>query len=214
MIKAVLFDMDGVLLDSEHYITRAGMMMFEEKGFKVNYDDFKEFTGMGETRFLGGVAEKHGIPFDVEEDKTRAYEIYREIVKGQLEAFPGVFEFIDKCKRKGLRTAVATSADKVKMLINLEGIGLEKSKFDAIITGEEVENKKPDPEIFIEVSKKMDLLPEECLVVEDAVSGVKAAKAAGCKCLALTTSFSPDELKEADWITRDLSTAEDDCISW
>lgn len=206
--------MDGVLLDSEEYITRAGMRLFKEKGYKVNYDDFKEFTGMGEDRFLGGVAEKHNIPFEVDKDKARAYEIYEELVKGELKPLSGVRDFLAKCKKKGLKTAVATSADEVKMKINLREIGIPENEFDATITGSEVENKKPDPEIFLKASKKLNLDPDNCLVIEDAVSGMKAAKSAGCRCLALTTTFSPEKFKDTDWIAEDLSNAPEECLNW
>ena len=80
-IQAVLFDMDGVLVDSEAYICRAGMAMFAEKGYAVLAEDFLPFTGMGENRYLGGVAEKHQIPFNLEIDKARTYEFYAEMVK-------------------------------------------------------------------------------------------------------------------------------------
>ena len=100
MIQGVLFDMDGVLLDSEEYITRAGIMMFREKGFDVHESDFKPFTGMGENRFLGGVAEKYRISFDLEKDKARAYAIYEEITRGKLVPLKGVREFIEKCRQK------------------------------------------------------------------------------------------------------------------
>ena len=106
MIKGVLFDIDGVLLDSEEFITRAGILMFKEKGFEVNASDFKPFTGMGENRFLGGVAEKYNIPFNQEPDKARAYAIYEQISHGQLQPLPGVREFIEKCRQKNLQLAV------------------------------------------------------------------------------------------------------------
>ncbi len=213
-LKAVLFDMDGVLLDSEEFITRAGMEMFREKGHEVQYDDFKEFTGMGEDRFLGGVAEKYGMDFDVEKDKARAYEIYKNMIKGRLSPLPGVNKFLSRCREKGLKTAVATSADKIKMELNLREIGFSESEFNTTINGLEVENKKPDPEIFLKAAKKLGVDPESCLVAEDAVSGVEAAKAAGCKCLALTTSFKPKDFSEADWIADNLDDAPEECLEW
>jgi len=214
MIKGVIFDMDGVLVDSEEYICRAGIEMFREKGLSVGPEDFKPFTGMGENRYLGGVAEKYGFPFDVEKDKGRTYEIYKEIVHGKLEALPGVFDFMEKCRSLGFKMAIASSADEIKVMINLEEIGLQPALFDAIINGQEVERKKPFPDIFIRTADEIKLRPEQCLVIEDAVSGVKAAKDAGCRCLALTTSFNEDQLKEADWIATDLSQAPDECLNW
>lgn len=214
MIRGILFDMDGVLVDSEKFICRAGIEMFREKGLQVNPEDFKPFTGMGENRYLGGVAGKYGFPFDVNKDKARTYEIYNEIVNGRLKALPGVYDFIKKCRDRGLKMAVASSADEVKVMINLEEIELDPSLFGAIITGNHVERKKPYPDIFIRAAEELNLEPEVCLVVEDAVSGVRAAKEAGSRCLALTTSFEKSRLGEADWIARDLSQAPDECLNW
>ncbi|MBN1791366.1 MAG: HAD-IA family hydrolase [Bacteroidales bacterium] len=214
MIKGVLFDMDGVLLDSEEFITRAGMMMFREKGFTVKESDFKPFTGMGENRFLGGVAEKQGIPFDLEKDKARAYAIYEQITRGKLKPLKGVPEFIARCRKKNLKLAVATSADEVKMRINLRETGLQESLFDALVNGLQVEHKKPHPEIYLLAADKLHLRPEECLVVEDALSGMKAAKAAGCKCLAITSSFKAEEFDRADWVVNDMTSVPDECLNW
>jgi beta-phosphoglucomutase len=214
MIKGVLFDMDGVLVDSEEFICRAGIEMFKEKGLQVKPEDFKQFTGMGEDRYLGGVAEKYGFPFDVATDKARTYEIYKELVNGRLKALPGVYDFIEKCLDRELKMAVASSADEVKVMINLKEIALDPSLFGAIINGNQVERKKPFPDIFIKAAEELKLGPEECLVVEDAVSGVRAAKEAGSRCLALTTSFDESRLGEADWIAADLSQATDECLDW
>jgi len=214
MIKGVIFDMDGVLVDSEQFICEAGVRMFAEKGLMVKHKDFKEFTGMGEDRYLGGVAEKYNFPFDVEKDKARTYEIYEQLVSGRLKPLPGVFSFIEMCREHNLKLAVASSADKVKVEINLRETGLSQNVFDVVVNGLDVQRKKPYPDIFIKAAESLLLSPQECLVAEDSKSGVSAAKAAGCRCLALTTSFSPDNLSEADWIVKDLSYANADCISW
>ena len=213
-IKAILFDMDGVLLDSEEYICRAGVMMFKEKGYEVKPDDFLEFTGMGENRYLGGVAEKNRIPFELEKDKARTYEIYAEIVAGRLEPFPGVVEFIEKCRSRGLKMAVASSADPTKVEINLEEIGIPSSTFETVVTGLDIEHRKPAPDIFLKAAEKLDVDPAECLVVEDAISGVAAGKAAGARVLALTTSFSAEDLSGADWIASLLTEVGDEVLEW
>jgi HAD superfamily hydrolase (TIGR01509 family) len=214
MMKGVLFDMDGVLLDSEAYITQAGVMMFREKGYAVHESDFKPFTGMGENRFLGGVAEKHNIPFDLEKDKARAYAIYEEITRGRLKPLKGVRKFIDRCRQKQLKLAVATSADEVKMRINLRETGLGAALFDTLVNGLEVEHKKPHPQIYLLAASRLGFDPGECLVVEDAISGMKAAKAAGCKCLAITSSFRAEEFDQADWVVKDLDEAPEECLNW
>ena len=206
--------MDGVLVDSECYICEAGVKMFAEKGLRVKPEDFKEFTGMGEDRYLGGVAKKYNFPFNAGKDKARTYAIYEQLAANKLNPLPGVFAFIEKCRAHNLNLAVASSADKVKVEINLRETGLNNNVFDFVVNGQNVHRKKPYPDIFIKASQGLGLHPRECLVVEDSVSGVRAAISAGCKCLALTTSFSSDRLMEADWIVQDLSFATDYCITW
>ena len=214
MIRGVLFDMDGVLVDSEEYISLAAIMMFRENGVNVSREDFQPFVGMGENRYLGGVAGKYNFPFDIERDKKRTYEIYGNMVKGKLLPLPGVHEFINKCKERKLKIAVVTSADEVKMLTNLREIGLPIETFNGTVNGLEVERKKPFPDIFLKGAKLLNLDPADCLVVEDAISGEKAGKAAGCKVLALTTSFKASEFKAADWIAENLESAPDESLMW
>lgn len=214
MIKGVLFDMDGVLVDSEPYICKAAMMMFSELGADVQAEDFLPFVGMGENKYIGGVAEKYGLKVNIEKVKARTYEIYGTIVSNKLKALPGAHQFISKCQKRGLQMALATSADKVKMEINLKEIGLLPETFNSIITGLDVVNKKPFPEIYIKAAASMGLKPQECLVVEDAVSGIRAAVSAGCKSLAVTTSFNAAALNEADWIYESLLMVPDEVINW
>ncbi|MGD0755213.1 MAG: HAD-IA family hydrolase [Bacteroidales bacterium] len=214
MIKGVLFDMDGVLVDSEHFICKAAIMMFRELGINVSPQDFQPFVGMGENRYIGGVAERHGIKVDIEQVKARTYKIYEEIVKGKLSPLPGAHEFISKCRNKELKLALATSADTIKMEVNLKEIGLSRDSFDTIITGLDVNKKKPFPDIYLKAAESLGLKAGDCLVVEDAVSGIEAAKAAGCKCLAVTSSFDSVALKEADWIRDSLVNVPEDVLNW
>lgn len=214
MIKAVLFDMDGVLVDSEEFICEAAIAMFKEKGIEVKPEDFIPFVGTGENRYIGGVAEKYSVTGDIEVMKARTYEIYESITRGRLQPLEGVVEFIAKCRQCGLKLAVATSADKIKMEINLREIGLSVDTFDTTVNGLEVERKKPFPDIFIIAAQKLGFNPTECLVVEDAINGIEAAKAAGAKCLGLTTSFTPEQLHKADWIAPTLKYAPEDATGW
>jgi HAD superfamily hydrolase (TIGR01509 family) len=214
MIKGVLFDMDGVLVDSEPFICKAAIMMFDELGVKVMAEDFHPFVGMGENRYIGGVAESYGVKVDIEQVKARTYEIYEIIVRDKLLPLPGAHEFISKCRKKGLKLALATSADSVKMKVNLREIGLSPDLFHSIITGLDVENKKPFPDIYIKAARNIGLDPAECLVVEDAVSGIKAGKSAGCRCLAITSSFDASALHEADWICESLLKVPEEVINW
>ena len=214
MIKGVLFDMDGVLVDSEPFICKAAIMMFEELGTRVLPEDFKPFVGIGENRYIGGVAELHKINVDIEVVKARTYKLYEKIVRGYLSPLPGAHEFIAKCRNRGFRLALATSADRIKMEVNLKEIGLPKETFNAIITGLDIKEKKPFPDIYLKAARNLGVNPSDCLVVEDAVSGIEAGKAAGCRCLAVTSSFDSVELKDADWICDSLLNVPDEVLNW
>jgi HAD superfamily hydrolase (TIGR01509 family) len=206
--SAVLFDMDGVLVDSEAFIAEAAIAMLAEGyGVVAKREDFLPFVGMGEDRFIGGVAEKHGVALELARDKARTYELYFEVIKDRLHEIPGAVAFARECRRRGLKTAVATSADRRKLEANLREVGLAESDFDAIVDGLQVERKKPFPDIYLEAARRVGADPASCLVVEDAVSGVKAAKAAGMFCLALAGSFTEAALREAgaDWFASDLT---------
>jgi beta-phosphoglucomutase len=214
MIKGVLFDMDGVLVDSEPFICKAAILMFSELGIKVLPEDFQPFIGMGENKYIGGVAERYGVTIDIDRVKARTYDIYDKLVRGKLKPLPGAHEFISRCRKKGFKLAVATSADRVKMEINLKEIGLSDESFHATITGIDVKNKKPFPDIYLKAADSLDLLAAECLVVEDAVSGIEAGRAAGCRCLAITTSFDASDLWDADWICDSLLNVPEEVLNW
>jgi HAD superfamily hydrolase (TIGR01509 family) len=212
--RGVIFDMDGVLVDSEPLIYKAACMMYKELGLTVQPEDFVPFVGMGESRCLRGVAEKHSFPIDVESAKKQTYDIYLDIIKGNLKPLKGVFDFIEKCKAGHKKIALASSADIRKVKGNLNEIGLLLEEFDACITGEDVQHKKPNPEVFLLAADRLKLPPSDCLVVEDAVSGVTAAKMAGARCLALTTSFTQEQLDGADYYAEDLSNTADNILNW
>jgi beta-phosphoglucomutase len=209
-LRGIIFDMDGVLVDSEPFIKEAARRMFEQvHQTAVLPDDFLPFVGTGEDRFLGGVAEKYGVTLNMPADKTTTYDIYLDIIKGRLHALPGAIDYVAKSRARGLTLAVATSADRRKAEGNLREIGLPQSAFDAIVTGTGVRRKKPDPEIFLLAAARLNLSPAECLVVEDAFNGVTAARAAGCRCLAVATTFPAAALAKLhpDYLAADLSVA-------
>ncbi|MEI8138600.1 MAG: HAD-IA family hydrolase [bacterium] len=204
-MRAVIFDMDGVLTDSEPLICAAAMEMFREKGVTVQPEDFHPFVGTGENRYLGGVAEKYGVTMDIEVAKERTYEIYLAMVPKQLEAFPGAVELIRKCRAAGIPCAVASSADRIKIEANLNKIGLPPDTWQAIVTAEDVEKRKPDPAIFLMAAKRLGVIPAKCTVVEDAVNGITAAKAAGMRCVAVASTFPASLLAQADLVRSSIS---------
>jgi beta-phosphoglucomutase len=198
--RAVIFDMDGVLTDSEPLINEAAVTMFRELGLEVAPDDFLPFVGTGEDRYLGGVAEKHKFTIHLPSAKKRTYEIYLALVPHRLRAFPGASQLIDQCRAAGLKVAVASSADRIKVHANLQQIGAPPESWDAIVTGEEVQHKKPAPDIFLAAVQKLGLTPTECVVIEDAPNGIQAARAAGIRCVAVAQTFSVAELELAHMV--------------
>lgn len=167
MLKEVLFDMDGVLIDSEYYTAGAAIHFFANKGYVVTHENFCPFHGTGGKGFFMGVAEKYGIPFNLDVDKIEIYNLYKGTAISKAKPIPGVFNFINLCKSKGLLIAFATSAVSYKMNINLEILNLQHGVFDALVRGEEITNNKPHPEIFQKTADKLGLQPNECLAVED-----------------------------------------------
>jgi HAD superfamily hydrolase (TIGR01509 family) len=213
-LRGVIFDMDGVLVNSEPLIAEAAIRMFAEKGLSVQPEEFRPFVGMGEDRFIGGVAEQRGLALDIVRDKARTYAIYLDLIPGRLRPLPGVAEFVAKCERRGLALAVASSADAIKVEGNLRELGLALAAFKAIINGSQVARKKPAPDIFLEATRRLGMAPAACLVIEDAVAGVAAAKAAGSRCLALTTTFRADQLSAADWLAPSLAEVPPEALDW
>jgi len=204
-IRAVIFDMDGVLVDSEPLINAAAVAMFKEKGLLVQPEDFLPLVGAGEDRYIGGVAEHYDFPLDLPAAKRRTYEIYLDLVPSRLEAFPGVLDLVQACRAADLLVAVASSADEIKVHANLQKIGLPMEFWDAVVRGEDVKNKKPAPDIFLSAAAKLGVNPTECVVVEDAVNGVQAAQAAGMRCIAVAQTFPADRLYGADLIREKIS---------
>ncbi|MBP9989151.1 MAG: HAD-IA family hydrolase [Ruminococcus sp.] len=205
-IKAVLFDMDGVLIDTEDLILEAAIRALKEFGVNAVPEDFKEFVGAGENKFVGGPAIKHGVDF-VPEMKDRTYEIYWELLKDKPErVYNGVLDVINYVKDR-YRCAVCSAADLTKVRHNLRAIGIDESFFGAVITGSDIEKLKPNPDIFFAGAKKLGVNPENCVVIEDSLNGIRAAKTAGMTSVAVMTYFDKETLKKEvnpDYIIKDI----------
>jgi HAD superfamily hydrolase (TIGR01509 family) len=204
-IRSVIFDMDGVLTNSEPLINAAAIQMFREQGLTVQPDDFLPFVGTGEERYVSGVAEKYHFPLDPFAAKQRTYEIYLDLVPSKLEAFPGVLELVAALHKAEIKVAVASSADQIKVVANLQKIKLPPESWDAVVTGEQVQNKKPAPDILLIAARQLGVEASQCVVVEDAVNGIRAAKAAGMRCVAVAQTFPADRLHEADVVRERIS---------
>ncbi|MDD3840016.1 MAG: HAD-IA family hydrolase [Clostridia bacterium] len=209
---SVIFDMDGVLVDSEPVINAAAIMGLEEYGIDAKPEDFLPFIGAGEDRYIGGVAQKYGVEYKTQM-KDRVYQIYLNIVPSMIKVFKGINELLTKLKTSGFKIALASSADKIKIDANLKAATISTSIFDVIVSGEDVRNKKPSPEIYLHTAELLNQETSNCVVVEDAINGIMAAKSAGMKCIAITTSFDRQTLEKEcpDYIMDDISQVYDAC---
>lgn len=199
----LIFDMDGVLGDTEPPCAEAAIEMFRELyGVEAKVEDFAPYIGTGAIRYLEGPADTFGVDIDT----PRAVAFATERFIALLEAiddisFPGIHTLIDTVSADPeWRLAIATSSPENKARPTLKAARIELEKFQAFINGDMVERKKPDPEIYLTAAQALGIDPSDCVVVEDAVEGIKAAKAAGMKCIAITNSFQAERLREADLV--------------
>lgn len=193
--KAILFDMDGVLIESEFLMRSSAIQALADYGIEAKHEDFLEFTGMGEDRFVGGVAEKYGHTY-VYAMKDLAYDYYGQRVKAEAHIPAGVKEMLQTLHAKGITLAVCSAADLRKVRYNIQAIGVDESIFTALVTGSDVERKKPFPDIYLEGARRVGFDPKDCLVVEDAISGIQAAHAAGMDAVGVPTTFTKEALRE------------------
>jgi len=199
----LIFDMDGVLGDTEPPCAEAAIQMFRDLyGVEAKVEDFAPYIGTGAIRYLEGPAETFGIEIDTPRAVAFATERFIALLD-EIEdiSFPGVHDLIDTVSNDPeWRLAIATSSPENKARPTLKAAQIDLEKFQAFINGDMVERKKPDPEIYLTAAQALGIDPADCVVVEDAVEGIKAAKAAGMKCIAITNSFPADRLREADLV--------------
>ena len=206
-MKAILFDMDGVLIDSETLMAKSAILALRDYGIDPVPEDFIPFVGRGEDKYVGGVAQKYGLTY-TREMKARTYDYYGRYVEQEAFVPKDVRRVLDTVKARGYKIAVCTSADYAKVVHNLRAIGVAEDFFDTFVTGDNIKNLKPHPEIYLTGAKLTGTAPEDCLVVEDAPSGILAAHAGGMKAVGLTTSFPEAYLVEQshpDFIIHDLA---------
>ncbi|MBQ2696150.1 MAG: HAD-IA family hydrolase [Clostridia bacterium] len=190
-----VFDMDGVLVRSASVTIHAAQLILEEYGITAEPEEFAPFIGAGEARFIGGVAEAHGIPYEPVM-KEKLNKKYAEIVGAELPPYPSGKKILETLREQGVKFALASSADMMKIEANLGAAGIPLSWFSAIASGEDAERKKPAPDIFLAAAKRLGADPSDCLVVEDAINGIEAARAAGMKVVTITSYFDRETLEK------------------
>jgi len=205
---ALVLDVDGVIADTEALNAKATVLMFRQLyGVTVQPEDFRPLVGTGDERYCEGVAGKYGVRIDTQAAIDRRAENFFALLQSEpVPAAPGILELVAAARaRDDVRLAIATSGQKAKQFPVIEGTGLRLEWFDAVITGDDVTRKKPDPQIYSLAADRLGLPPSRCLVFEDAPVGVQAAKAAGACCVAVTTTVEAGALSGADLIVNTLA---------
>ncbi len=196
-MNTVIFDMDGVLINSEPVIIKAATRALANIGITATRDFFEPFIGAGEEFFIIGPCKDAGIPEKADAVMTAMYQNYNDTVYQELQVYPQGAETIRALHDAGYTLALVSSSAREKLLISLDAAKIPAEYFDLILSGNDVTKKKPDPEPYVKAAEKLGKDPKDCLVIEDALNGIKAAKAAGMHCGAVTTSFPKSALLDA-----------------
>ncbi len=207
MLKAFIFDMDGVLADSEDLSMRIGIEYFASIGIAAGREDFRPFLGMGEEGFFAGPAGKLGAEgYSYSEASAFFRSRYLEIVGDSRIALPGA-DIVRKAHRCGILTALASSAPRWKAMANIEAVGLTADDFDSIATGEDIKRNKPEKDIYELSLIRLGVDASEAVVFEDAAAGIESGKRASCRVIALTTTLDAASAYDAgaDGVIPDLS---------
>lgn len=202
---AVLFDMDGVIIDSNPFHKLALDVFLADKGFHLSEEERKKrLYGRANKDWIndlydGKLNEKELLALGTEKE-----EIWRELYKNDIKPVAGLKEFLDKLVKNNIPFCIGTSAPPENVDFTLEKTGL-KSYFSTILHQDHVKIGKPNPEIYINCAKALGMKPENCIVIEDSLAGVKAGKSAGCKVIGITTTHTVDELEGIDYSIKDFT---------
>jgi beta-phosphoglucomutase family hydrolase len=197
-MAAVIFDMDGTLIDSTEADYLAWKRTFADYGIELTYPDYFPLLGKRSSDVATSVL--HLNEEKAAEALQKKADYFTEIItQNGINTIPHALDFVAAVRARKLKIALATSSRKSKMKLVLERTGLLPF-FDVLVSGDEVINGKPAPDIFLMAAERLGVEPAGCLVVEDAVNGVLAAKRAGMQCLAITTTHAADQLHDADMV--------------
>jgi len=195
--RGVIFDMDGVLIDSGAHHREAWRALLDELGVAPAQPDYWRLT-------IGRPGNEAvplllGHPLSSSEAMRladRKHDLYQQLARHGLPAVPGVIAFVDEVAAAGIPRAVATSASRVDVHRLLGRVGL-RDRFDAVVTAEDVRFGKPDPEVYLLAADSIGVPSVQCLVFEDSVVGVQAARRAGMRVIGVATAHPEDELRAA-----------------
>ena len=200
--KAVLWDMDGVLVDTGDFHFESWQGVLAEKGIPFNRELFRQTFGMNNADMVTALLGRTPAEGLVDEIGATKEVLFRQRVRGRVKLLAGAAEWLEWLQTQHVRQAVASSApcENIDALVDELGI---RRYFQALVSGTGMPGK-PDPAVFLAAARLLEAPPTACLVIEDSLAGVKAAKRAGMKCLAITTTNPPEQLAQADWIIAGL----------
>lgn len=197
---AAIFDFDGVLVDSIPLWEQSWSHVSEARKLPYDIEAFYRSNGVPSATFmteiLGWPFEEHEVPLILQELR---HHYSMQIVDGRLKPFPWVFPWLEQLGKEEIPTAVGTSSTREAMNLALEHYNFTPW-IKAFVCADDVRRGKPDPEIFLKAAQALEVPPERCVVFEDAILGIRAAKAAGMRAVGIATSHSPHELSQADLV--------------
>ena len=207
MLRAVIFDMDGVTIDSQPYHFAVEEKIFRELGVAVTEEESHSFVGMAGDRMWLYVKNKFGLRQSlkvlVEYDNRIRIDYFASLAK--VTPIPGIVDLLDELSRNNIKIALASSSSVEVIEIFISKSGL-KHYFQQIISGDFVEKGKPEPDIFLHTASAIGENPADCVVIEDSANGVKAAKLAGMKCIGFRNTNSGDQdLSLSDMVIDDFT---------
>jgi beta-phosphoglucomutase family hydrolase len=197
-VQAVIFDMDGTVVDTTELEYKAWSRMMREQGVEFTHEEYIKVLGAKGSE----IVKKH-LDWDedaIQEILQNKEKYFKELVAQHgLELIPGVEKVLQDIQQIPLKMALATGASRKKLEFVLEQLPIGQY-FDAMITADDTQTGKPDPEVFLNAAKKLGVPPDSCIVMEDARNGAQAAKKGHMICIAITTTRGKDQLPEADLV--------------
>jgi HAD superfamily hydrolase (TIGR01509 family) len=203
-VRAVIFDMDGVIVDSEPYSIQALLDILRQYGVEPTEDDLRRSYGRRVRDDFIDYFFRYGVTADVDSAIAHKHARYYHLAAGHLQPFPGVMPLLGRLRARGYRMALASSGDRVKVAFGMQALELNGT-FEAIVSGDDVPHSKPDPAIYLTAAQRLGVSPTECIAIEDAPAGVEAVKRAGMRCIAVTNSVTREQLHRADLIVDSLA---------
>jgi beta-phosphoglucomutase family hydrolase len=202
-LEAVIWDLDGVIADTVEYHYQAWRDVFKERGVDYRKTDFMPYFGRRHDTIIKAALGDKLLPEELDAINEEKQRNFRRRVEENIVPMPGAIALIKSLHEHRIKSAIASSAVPENIEIILRGLGIADC-FWAVVHGMEVKEGKPSPQIFLLAAKKLKLKPSNCVVIEDAIAGVAAARRAGMKCIAVTNSHTKEALKDADLIVDSL----------